>query len=163
MQVPGGSTFGWRLQVIWRQNEERIGGKISQEAVVEGVTMFFPGVKKVTPASVSRWKSGSVPDLPTIAALAHLFRADPGWLAFGDLSKAPKPEGLPVFETPGAGGNIVSEELRTVYSMKFPPRVTPSAAAAETIAGAKAAIRQAAKPPAQPTKKGSRRRRGNEG
>jgi transcriptional regulator with XRE-family HTH domain len=41
----------------------------------------FPAFSKVT---VSRWEAGKTePSLATIAALAAVFRCDPGWLAFG--------------------------------------------------------------------------------
>ena len=59
-------------------------------------------------AAVSEWWTGkSIPDTVAMAALADILGADPGWLAFGDLSDASAP-GL----AQGQGG-------------ERPPRVTP--------------------------------------
>ncbi len=41
--------------------------------------------------TVSRWFRDRLPDPPTMCALAAALQVDPGWLAFGDASKAPRP------------------------------------------------------------------------
>lgn len=47
--------------------------------------------KEYSASSVSRWKNGVMPDVPTIAAIAEFLGVDPGWLAFGSQSAAPAP------------------------------------------------------------------------
>lgn len=42
--------------------------------------------------TVSRWFRDRLPDAPTMCALAEALRVDPGWLAFGSASKAPRPD-----------------------------------------------------------------------
>jgi transcriptional regulator with XRE-family HTH domain len=42
--------------------------------------------------TVSRWFRDRLPDAPTLCALADALQVDPGWLAFGDASKAPRPD-----------------------------------------------------------------------
>ncbi len=52
------------------------------------------GVEKgISGATVSRWEADeSTPDLATVRAIAEVCRVDPGWLAFGEGSKAPGPD-----------------------------------------------------------------------
>jgi len=62
--------------------------------------------KPVGQTTVSRWLSGAlVPrDIPKLWALAMALEVDPGWLAFGDESKAPSPSGEATEE--GAAGPL---------------------------------------------------------
>lgn len=50
------------------------------------------GLPKPLPArTVGRYFDGRVPHCRVIGALAQAMHVDPGWLAFGDASKAPAP------------------------------------------------------------------------
>ena len=49
--------------------------------------------KGVTAATVSRWEADqTVPDIETVGAIAAVCNVDPGWLAFGERSRAPGPD-----------------------------------------------------------------------
>ena len=51
------------------------------------------GREPVSAATISRWESGeSIPDLSTLLQISRLAGVDPGWLAFGQASRAPAPQ-----------------------------------------------------------------------
>ena len=64
-------------------SQERLGGLLSAQLGRE---------QPISGATISRWESNdATPDLATLEALAVVCRVDPGWLAFGERSKAPAP------------------------------------------------------------------------
>lgn len=68
------------------------GAKVSQEELGILVGRYLGSTRPITGATVSRWESGeTVPDLVTTAAIAEICGADPGWLAYGERSRAPSP------------------------------------------------------------------------
>lgn len=82
--------FGERLRTARGQREVR--GRVSYEEIADAVAERTGRKPAHRPTSVGRWFKGeSVPDVPSIWALANFFGVDPGWLAFGDASDAPAP------------------------------------------------------------------------
>jgi len=93
------------------------GASVSQEAfgrLVAGRCLSHPnnsdprstlaGFSKV---NVSRWERGkAAPPLRVIQAIGELVGADPGWIAFGEGSGAPKP-GFAASWSAAAGGELV--------------------------------------------------------
>jgi transcriptional regulator with XRE-family HTH domain len=84
--------FRDRLFQAWTYHQLRMGGQLSQEWLAGEVSRRLGLKVPLTQSGVSRWLRGSVPkDLRTIVVLSQALRVDPGWLAFGDDSKAPTP------------------------------------------------------------------------
>lgn len=48
--------------------------------------------RPISGTTVTRWRDGSEPDAEHAIAVAKVFTVDPGWLMFGEHSKAPAPE-----------------------------------------------------------------------
>lgn len=96
-------------------------------------------------SAVGQWEAGKqVPDLATLAAIARLVGADPGWLGFGLLSSA---EGPPTWLALGpvptsSGGDAAATEASTV----------------DVLEGDQKAGRAGARPRPRPAKKAPRRR-----
>ena len=87
-------AFGRRLEfLIYREQMRRQRG-VTQREVAEGVSDALGLDPPLRVTTVSRWVLGqSIPDVVVMGAIAAFFGADPGWLAFGDRSQAPKPVG----------------------------------------------------------------------
>jgi transcriptional regulator with XRE-family HTH domain len=82
-----------------------------------------------TPTAINKWfNEGVVPDIATIAALAKVLQVDPGWLAFGDESRAPAPREL--------GNGIAERSEQPRQTDPMPPRCNYS-----KLAGNEAAFR----------------------
>lgn len=76
-----------------------LGRKVENKEIADLVGRAL-GKETLSPSTVGRWHDGTEPDLATIAAMAKVYRVDPGWLAFGPLSAAPPP------------GNPIADRLR---------------------------------------------------
>lgn len=84
---------GLGKRILRSRLEASISGpqKISQVRLGLLVARYL-GSMSATGATVSRWEAGeSLPDLATVGGIAAVCHVDPGWLAFGDFSKAPAP------------------------------------------------------------------------
>jgi transcriptional regulator with XRE-family HTH domain len=81
-----------RLFKAWLRYQAKLGRPKAQEWLAEAVSKELGLNEPLTQGSVSRWLTGSEPNLRTIAALAKVLRVDPGWLAFGSDSAAPPPD-----------------------------------------------------------------------
>lgn len=86
-----GSGFNDRVRRSHLARQAEIGRDLGQDEVGREVGRYLGLEGAVGQGTVSRWFRASIPDLRTIAALALVLNVDPGWLAFGDLSAAPKP------------------------------------------------------------------------
>ncbi len=87
-------TAGLGRRIFRARLEASIVGpkKISQAELGLLVGRHLGAAKGITGATVSRWEAEeSVPDLATVGAIAVVCQVDPGWLAYGNLSKAPAP------------------------------------------------------------------------
>ena len=91
-------TFADRYRDAFKHLEFRERLDITNQEMAERVADILHR-PAVTGASASRWKTGSVPDLGVIGALAEICGVDPGWLAFGEQTGAPSPD---VFSSPEA-------------------------------------------------------------
>lgn len=95
----------------------RVEGEMwTPEILGEKVAKEMHGKKKDKPfsaSSVSRWKSGVIPNVVTVAAMARVLHVDPGWLAFGEFSKAPRP-GASSSDVDPDVGRIADEIHKTV-------------------------------------------------
>jgi transcriptional regulator with XRE-family HTH domain len=79
--------FHARLEASAQRREQ-----LSQHAVGALVAELLRRRRPITAATVSRWESGdALPSLPTVDAIARACGVDPGWLAFGERSRAPSP------------------------------------------------------------------------
>lgn len=86
-----GSGFHDRVRRAHLARQTEIGRDLSQDEVGREVARYLGLQEAIGQGTVSRWFRGSIPDLRTIGGLALVLNVDPGWLAFGDLSAAPKP------------------------------------------------------------------------
>jgi hypothetical protein len=67
-----------------------MGRRVTQ---IEVGTAVGKSLGKMMPGpTVSRHFNGRVPDIRTLSAYAEEMGVDPGWLAFGDASRAPPPD-----------------------------------------------------------------------
>ena len=83
--------LGARIQACRALMAERLGKLASQGAIGHAIASKLGG-KPISAGTVSRWESGEFePSLDALQVLAELAFVDPGWLAFGPLSKAPSP------------------------------------------------------------------------
>lgn len=79
------ALFLRQLKESQRVTQEQIGVEVSK-------LLGLPAAEALRSASVSRWLLGqSVPDAPTMQAIAAALEVDPGWLAFGQASTAAAP------------------------------------------------------------------------
>ena len=85
------SGFKDRVRRAHLARQTEIGRELEQDEIGRAVAAYLGIQEAIGQGTVSRWFRGSIPDLPTIAALARTLNVDPGWLAFNDLSDAPKP------------------------------------------------------------------------
>ena len=83
---------GWRLRcfearLYW---EHQHGRRLTQ---IELAHIFHKcGGRRVSQTTISDWMgSVTVPGIEEIACLAKSFGVDPGWLAFGNATQAPRP------------------------------------------------------------------------
>jgi transcriptional regulator with XRE-family HTH domain len=85
-------AFGRRLEFLIYLEQMRLQRGVTQRDIAEGVSGALGLDPPLRVATVSRWVLGqSVPDVVVMGALAAYFGADPGWLAFGEQSRAPQP------------------------------------------------------------------------
>ena len=84
--------FAQRLFRAWYLFQLKKGGSATQEWLGRQVGKKLVDREPLSQSAVSRWMKGAKPDLETIAAIAEVLQVDPGWLAFGELSRAPAPE-----------------------------------------------------------------------
>jgi transcriptional regulator with XRE-family HTH domain len=78
------NDFSKRLTYVWFRRQALLGRRIEQ-AEIAGLVGKALGRGPFTQAAVSKWLNGdSEPNLETIRAIAKVFEADPGWLAFGE-------------------------------------------------------------------------------
>jgi transcriptional regulator with XRE-family HTH domain len=80
-------SFRQRLQQARLALGVRRGREVRQQEVAEMLGM--------NDARVNRYFRDVVPSLEVIAQLARALEVDPGWLAFGEDSKAPTPSFMP--------------------------------------------------------------------
>lgn len=84
-------TFGQRMFHAFTLLRLRK-GELSQAWIAEELGRVMGKQEGFTPSAISRYMRGQIPgELETILGLARVFGVDPGWLAFGDDSKAPPP------------------------------------------------------------------------
>jgi transcriptional regulator with XRE-family HTH domain len=78
----------FEARLFWERRNKR---RLNQTELAELVRKA--GGKKVSQSTISDWLNAvTVPGVDDIQALARAFGdVDPGWLAFGDASKAPRP------------------------------------------------------------------------
>lgn len=69
-------------------------GEITQKDLAAFVGQRIGKRGSISQSTASRWFGGSVPDLRTLLSIAVELEVDPGWLAFGDESRAPVPAHL---------------------------------------------------------------------
>lgn len=80
-----------RLFRAWWSYQAAVGGERSQEWLAEAVSNELGLKEPLTQSAVSRWMRGEGISLKKLVALAKVLGVDPGWLAFGEDSKAPPP------------------------------------------------------------------------
>lgn len=84
-------TFGQRMFHAFTLLRLRR-GELSQAWVADQLGKVMGKREGYSPSAVSRWMGGQEPgELETIIGLAQVLEVDPGWLAFGDASRAPAP------------------------------------------------------------------------
>lgn len=85
-------TLGRRILRARLELSVRGTQKVTQERLGQLVAEHTERAQRITGATVSRWESGeSTPDIQTLEAIAVVCSVDPGWLAFGEKSRAPSP------------------------------------------------------------------------
>lgn len=84
--------FAERLEYALRLKELRERRDVGQKEIGKAVGELL-GRKPLTQAAVSGWGKGSEPSFNVTTAIAVFVGVDPGWLAFGEASAAPAPEG----------------------------------------------------------------------
>lgn len=95
-----GTGFGARLTHAWLRWQLLHHRELQQRELGEIVSTALERRQPYDASQVSRWFGGrSVPDLRTICEIARALDVDPGWLAFGEDSKAPAPS--MVMDPPG--------------------------------------------------------------
>jgi transcriptional regulator with XRE-family HTH domain len=82
--------FRDRLRFAWLRLQMRRQKDLIHEDLALEVTRIMG--ETVGTATISRWFRDRLPDAPTIGALADALEVDPGWLGFGEASKAPRPD-----------------------------------------------------------------------
>jgi transcriptional regulator with XRE-family HTH domain len=106
----GESTLAQRLQLARTSAGQGADGRMTQEAFAEAVGKQL-GKRTVGKVTISRWERGdTVPTLESLLAIARASRVDPGWLAFGNNSRAPAP----------GSRSILDEVLRQVSDNEEP-------------------------------------------
>lgn len=94
--MAGPEGFEKRLFDAWLRLQQREESSVSQKEIALRVSRILGREPPLVGSAVNKWfKDGVIPDVPTMAALAQVLGGtpicDPGWLAFGDLSRAPTP------------------------------------------------------------------------
>lgn len=84
-----GAGFRDRLFLAWSLWQGRHRRKLSQTALGEMVGELRG--ERVAQSTVSDWFKSVVPAVDDVEWLAKALEVDPGWLAFGDASGAPRP------------------------------------------------------------------------
>jgi transcriptional regulator with XRE-family HTH domain len=88
------TTLLERLFIARNLLERRLGRKVTHSNLGEAVAQQLRRAP-FSAATVSQWLSGKQAlNFSVTLALAKLCRVDPGWLAFGEESRAPAPEPL---------------------------------------------------------------------
>ena len=80
----------WAIQELERVERKR---KIENSEIGRRVAEKMGREEPYRSQSVGRWLEESEPGLDVIVGLAEVLGVDPGWLAFGEASKAPAPSG----------------------------------------------------------------------
>lgn len=70
--------------------------KISETELGRRVAALLEREKPFSQTAVSGWLDGAFPEVVTVGAIAEVCGVDPGWLAFGEKSKAEPPIAAPV-------------------------------------------------------------------
>lgn len=101
MTVPTGEdTFANRMALAFLSLQVRSGGAAGRmervspsafAALVADRLRVHGAEREVSPNEVVSWFADSLPDLPTVRAIADACGVDPGWLGFGSASRAPSP------------------------------------------------------------------------
>ncbi len=93
------SGFAKRLFEALILHSGRQGRMVRHTELGEAIAQAMQREQPLTGAAVGRWFRGvAMPDIPTVRAVAAVLGVDPGWLAFGDDSAAPGPQGPDVAE-----------------------------------------------------------------
>ena len=100
-EVLSGETFADRMALAFLRLTVKGGDaprRIHPAEFGELIGARLDGVTVPAEVVIS-WFAETVPDLQTIMAIAEICGVDPGWLAFGNASKAPTPS-IPRFGQP---------------------------------------------------------------
>ncbi len=85
-------SFTERFLLCYMQLGRREGAAISFEELTRRISKQYG--QKIAGTTVTRWRDGTEPQRDHCEAAAHVFGVDPGWLMFGEDSKAPAPAWL---------------------------------------------------------------------
>lgn len=84
-------AFGRRVVSARGALVERGGVRVTQAVIAARVASWLGQEDPGKENTISQWETGrAMPDCLTMVALADVFGVDPGYLAFGELSDAPK-------------------------------------------------------------------------
>lgn len=114
------NAFNERARRAHLARQAAIGQELEQDEVGRQVARYLGAEEPIGQGTVSRWFRSSVPDLRTIAALALVLNVDPGWLAFGELSGAPKPH----WANPGGGNPGGASDVEAVETVEAAERLS---------------------------------------
>jgi transcriptional regulator with XRE-family HTH domain len=120
VKKPAPSTFAERLEYS-RDRQRVLGTWDSDGAMAEAL-----GVSK---ASVSDYRrSETAPAVERTLAIARWVGVDPGWLAFGEETAAPAPDGFSVWMERRRAPRPAAKSAATLPVTRNPPALTSDAA-----------------------------------